>query len=310
MSRPQTDSSAQQASWHAQGERGNLAALRLITWITLHVGRWASRLLLWPIALYFWCVVPAARRASRQYLALCLGRSVGAWSVIRHIHTFSAVILDRIFFLNGQLDRFDIQTADADGLALRTASSGVGMFLMGAHLGSFESVRSIARDNPALVMHLLMYEDNARNIKQMLAAINPQAQQSIIGLGQPGAMLAVRDKLDAGDLIGILADRSLDAQGLVTVDFLGRAAQFPLGPFRMAMMLKRPVFFMAGIYHGGARYTIHLDLIHDFSQGETGEAQCHHALQQYVARLEQHCRAAPYNWFNFFDFWQAPVSRP
>ena len=29
------------------------------------------------------------------------------------------------------------------------------------------------------------------------------------------------------------------------------------------------------------------------------------ALRQYVATLERHCRAAPYNWFNFFDFWES-----
>ena len=27
------------------------------------------------------------------------------------------------------------------------------------------------------------------------------------------------------------------------------------------------------------------------------------AMQRYVALLEALCREAPYNWFNFFDFW-------
>ena len=27
------------------------------------------------------------------------------------------------------------------------------------------------------------------------------------------------------------------------------------------------------------------------------------ALQAYVQRLESLCREAPYNWFNFYDFW-------
>ena len=26
-------------------------------------------------------------------------------------------------------------------------------------------------------------------------------------------------------------------------------------------------------------------------------------MQRYVTRLEFHCRRAPYNWFNFYDFW-------
>jgi predicted LPLAT superfamily acyltransferase len=27
------------------------------------------------------------------------------------------------------------------------------------------------------------------------------------------------------------------------------------------------------------------------------------AMRHYVARLEHFCRDAPYNWFNFYDFW-------
>ena len=30
----------------------------------------------------------------------------------------------------------------------------------------------------------------------------------------------------------------------------------------------------------------------------------HAALRDYVARLERLCREAPYNWFNFYDYWR------
>jgi predicted LPLAT superfamily acyltransferase len=28
------------------------------------------------------------------------------------------------------------------------------------------------------------------------------------------------------------------------------------------------------------------------------------ALKRYAQRLEHYCRMAPYNWFNFYDFWK------
>jgi len=110
-------------------------------------------------------------------------------------------------------------------------------------------------------------------------------------------------------MIGILADRTLlgDARDSVRwVDFLGKPAAFPLGPLHMAAMLKRPVIFMTGLYRGGNRYDIHFEKLADFSQIERSErgAEVEAALTRYVALLEQHCRAAPYNWFNYFDFWQ------
>ena len=74
----------------------------------------------------------------------------------------------------------------------------------------------------------------------------------------------------------------------------------------MAAMLKRPVIFMAGVYRGGNRYDIHFEPLVDFSNVAPGNrAACvQAAVERYVGLLEQHCRRAPYNWFNFFDFWQ------
>ncbi len=296
--------------WAAEGERGNLFALKLITWIALHLGRTVSRFVLIFIVAYFYLTAPKARRASKAYLTRIPNQSTSQWSVYRHLYTFSAVTLDRVYLLNNRLDLFEINTVDENNLALGTASPGAGMFLMGAHMGSFDSVRSIANSHPQLNMVLLMYEDNARNIKQMLQAINPQAQQSIISLGQPNAMLQVRDELSSGSLVGILADRSLEASGNAAVPFLGGSVAFPSGPFRLASMLKRPVFFMVGIFHGRNRYTIHLEPVMDFSSIEPSMRP--QAIQQaqlrYAQLMEKHCLESPYNWFNFFDFWEAETS--
>ena len=293
-------------SWAEQGERGNRFALQVIAWIALHLGRRLSRAVLVPVVAYFYLSSPKARRASAKFLARIPGHGHGSGAVFRHLYTFAAVTLDRIYFLNGRLDLFDVKIEDDQNQALGTATRGIGMFLMGAHMGSFESVRSIARQHPDLRMVLLMYEDNARNIKQLLSAINPQAEQDIIALGQPSAMLQVRDQLKEGALIGLLADRSIDSASDVLVSFLGRDAVFPLGPFRLAAMLKHPVFFMVGIYEGGNRYTIHLESVMDFSSvGPADREQASRAaLVRYVQLIEQHCLKAPANWFNFFDFWQ------
>ena len=191
-------------SWAEQGERGNRFALQVIAWIALHLGRRLSRWVLVPVVAYFYLSSPKARHASASFLARIPGHRHGAGAVFRHLYTFAAVTLDRIYFLNGRMDLFDVKIKDDHNKALGTATRGIGMFLMGAHMGSFESVRSIAREHPDLRMVLLMYEENARNIKQLLRAINPQAQQHIIALGQPSAMLQVRDQLKDGALIGVL----------------------------------------------------------------------------------------------------------
>jgi predicted LPLAT superfamily acyltransferase len=297
--------------WEEQGERGNTFALKLLTWIALRFGRRVSRAVLVGVVAYFYLCSLQARRASRQYLSRIPNQSSSTLSVYRHFYTFAAVTLDRLYLLNGRLDLFDIQIKDQESFALDTATSGAGLILMGAHLGSFESVRSIAHNYPSLDMALLMYEENALRIKQALSAINPQAQQAIISLGRPGAMLQAKEQLNKGGLIGVLADRSVDDQAMVPCSFLGETAYFPLGPFRMAAMLRHSVFFMVGIYEGGRRYSVHLEPLMDFTKATANrEEQIQIALERYVRTVEAYCRTAPYNWFNFFDFWQIKMQKP
>ena len=91
------------------------------------------------------------------------------------------------------------------------------------------------------------------------------------------------------------------------VQLLGAQALLPTGPFRMAALLKRPVLFMTGLYMGGNHYAIHFETLADFTHIGRGQraAAIESAIQRYAALVEQYCRKAPYNWFNFFDFWQA-----
>ena len=295
--------------WKTQGERGNMFVLRLITWIALHLGRRIARCILVPVVAYFFITSPHARRVSAKFLSRIPNQAHGLKAIFQHLYVFATVTLDRVYLLNGRLNLFDIEIKDDNNMALGTAASGAGLFLMGAHFGSFESVRSIARHHPSLKMVLLMYEENARNIKQLLSAINPNVEQDVISLGQPRAMLQVKEKINEGALIGVLADRSLDAIGNIRVNFLGLDANFPTGPFRLAAMLQHPVYFMAGVFEGGNRYSVHLEPIADFSMPvDNKDAAINQAILRYVEILEKHCKNAPYNWFNYFDFWQDAIA--
>ena len=298
----QTDA---QPEWMRRQERSNLAILRLMVWISLAFGRRAGRLVLHGIATYFVLFAPAARRASRAYLHKVLGRWAGWRDGYRHVFSFASTIHDRIYLLNDRFDVFDIEVI-GDKALLEQLQKQPGALLMGAHLGSFEVLRAMGRGKKGLRVAMLMYEQNARKLNATLAAINPKAMQDIISLGHLESMLEVRDKLDEGYLVGMLADRSLSDDATLPVDFLGERAAFPLGPWRMAAMLKRPVFLMAGLYLGGNRYQLHFEPLADFSRIERGgrDAAIQGAVQAYADSLARLCRLAPYNWFNFFDFWK------
>ena len=297
---------SQAAAWAREGERSHAWLLRLMAWFSLAAGRRLGRIVLHATALYFMLFAPRAQRASRAYLTRVLGRAPRWRERYRHVLCFASTIHDRVFLLTGRSAQLHITVQGADALHA-VLDEGRGALLMGAHLGSFEVLRTLGRERGGLRVAMAMYEDNARKLNATLAAIAPDALQDVIALGHIDAMLTVRDRLDAGYLVGLLADRSLAADDACTrLPFLGAEAPFPDGPWRLAAMLQRPVFFMAGLYLGGNRYEVRFEPIADFRATPRGERQAAMAAAQqaYVQVLERTLRTAPCNWFNFYDFWQ------
>ena len=296
-------------AWTRAPERGNAFALRLITRIAMTCGRRFTRRLLHPITLYFMFFAPAARRQSRRYLARALGRPAGLRDDYRHVHTFTQTILDRVYLLRGRLDLFDISVHGSDHIDA-TLAEGRGAFLVGGHVGSFEVMRAIGQAHDGLRVAMVMYPDNAHQINEALRAVAPANEPHVIALGRVQSMLAVRDWLDGGGLAGMLGDRSLegasDRTAVLRLPFLGTDAGFGDGPVRLAALLRRRILFMAGIYLGGKRYEVRFEPLADFSapmDAAEREARVAQAVRDYAARLEELCRAHPYNWFNFHDFW-------
>ena len=295
------------AQWVTQRERGSLALLRLMTALSLRLGRPAGRCVLHGIAVYFFLFAPAARSASRQYLRRALGREPTAYQRYRQIFSFAATIHDRIYLINDRHHLFDI-TLHGEDVVKAYLDRGEGAFLMGAHLGSFELMRALGRRQPGLRVSMAMYEGNARKINTVLAAVNPRLTLDIISLGTIDSMLQIRARLDAGGFVGVLGDRTLGDEPFERVQFLGVPACFPTGAMRAAAVLQRPVIFMVGLYRGGNHYHAVFEPLADFSTTAPSgrDAAVRAATRRYAAILERHCAADPYNWFNFFDFWREP----
>ncbi len=309
MSQPDHNANALPA-WETRPERSNMLMLRVMTWISLRLGRRAGRCVLYGIAAYFCIANASARRASTDYLRRVLDMPkpsrIGWRLVFRHFLSFASTIHDRVYLINDCFNLFEIQVHQ-DHLVAQLNAAQKGVFLMGAHFGSFEVLRAVGRQQPGLRVAMVMYEENARKLNAALRAINPAAQQDIVALGHTDSMLKVHELLEGGSVVGMLADRRLNTDTTRSIMFLGELAEFPVGPFRMAAILRRPVLFMVGLYGGDNRYNIHFEVLADFSDIKAGgrDAAVQAAMVRYAQLLEHHCRAAPFNWFNFFDFWQA-----
>lgn len=291
-------------SWLRQQERGSLLLMRLITWITLNIGRPAGRVLLAPISLYFLLFSAEARRASRLYLHRALGRKPRWTDLYRHYFYFSSTILDRIYFLSGRHEYFDIKVHGIEPLQ-EYLRLGRGFVLLGAHLGSFEVLRTLAVQFGKVPFAMLMHVDNARKMNAIMNSLNPEMTHTIISMGSPDGLLRAKEIIDAGGIVGMLSDRIRPGDKTLSCRFFGELASLPDGPLAFAGIVQAPVALGIGLYRGGRRYDVHFEVLAekiDAPRPRRREA-IQGYLQHYASRLEHYCRIAPYNWFNFYDYW-------
>jgi predicted LPLAT superfamily acyltransferase len=296
------------AEWRRRPERGSRTLLRAMSHLSLSLGRPTGRVILYGIAAYFFVFAPKARTCMQDYLRRVLSRAPHAADRWRLILSFATSIHDRLYLLAERYQLFDI-TLQGEAMMKDLVAEGGGALLMGAHVGSFEVLRWIGERQPNLKVTMTMYEENARKLNEILAAVAPANPPDVIAVGHLDAMLQIRERLDRGALVGMLADRTLGSEAVLPVTFLGATAYFPIGPMRAAAMLGRRVIFMLGLYRGGNRYHVVFEPLADFTHTPRAQRQAaiEAAVTRYAALLEQYCRSDPYNWFNFFDFWRGPV---
>ncbi|MBW3549661.1 MAG: acyltransferase [Proteobacteria bacterium] len=296
------------SDWKKRPEGGGRFALWLIRTIARRGGRSAGRALLYPITAYFLLVRGPERAASRAYLSRVLARPARLRDVARHIHTFAATILDRVFMLGGEMTRFEVEMSGLGPLH-EQIDRGEGILLFGSHLGSFDVLRVLACERPDLKVRVVLDKAHNPAMTQLLDALNPGIASTVIDAGQdgPSIVLAIKQATEEGALVALLVDRARPGAPALPAPLLGADAPFPTAPWLIAAVLKVPVVLAFGLYRGGRRYDLAFEVFSEGLSIERRDRSRHLVglVQGYARRLQHHARRAPYNWFNFYDFWHA-----
>jgi predicted LPLAT superfamily acyltransferase len=299
--------------WDRRPEGGGRFAITLFLNFALMFGRSVARLVLYPITLYFVMRRGPERRASRAYLSIVLGRPATLMDVMRHMHCFSAVILDRAYLLSEQFKRFEVR---CDGLEEmhRMIDLGRGALMLGAHVGSFEALRVLSLQRPDVQVRVVLDVGHNKAITTLLQALNPKIAATVIDARQPGTaiVLAIQQALEQGCLVTLLGDRALPEEPAAQAEIFGRTAWFPTTPWLIASALGVPVVLCAGLYRGGNRYDLHFEVFAEriAIDRRARAEELARIVGRYAERLERITRLAPLNWFNFYDFWQSDRRRP
>lgn len=300
-----TEQSAQ--TWLTQSERGTLWGIRLFYWTATVLGRTPARLMVRLIALWYACFGQSVVRASRQWLRTVFDRDVTFADVYRHFLYFAQTTADRLFLVQGKTESFTTTRTGHHHLE-RALADRTGAILLGAHVGSFEAMRA-GSTNTNLPLTIVGHFENAKMINQLLTALNPDAAARVIHISPNSVefVFSIKQCIEKGELLGTMGDRVGLNEKSVEVMFFGRKARFPTGPFVLASVLKCPVFLTLGLYTEPNHYALHCEPLVErvVLSRKHRQQDLEGYVQHYATRLEHYCRQAPYNWFNFYDFWHS-----
>ncbi|MDO3387792.1 hypothetical protein QWI17_18255 [Gilvimarinus sp. SDUM040013] len=293
--------------WTDIRERGNLQAMRLLFWFYRHGGRFLVYPVVCVVVFYFYLTRSATRRHSALYLQRATNKPVTRWQVWRHHMAFARALMDRLGAWMGRIERTNV-SFPGHATMLELQKKKQGGVLLGAHFGNLEMCRAVVENDGSLKLNVILHTANTENFNELLRSASDKAEVRLIQVTEvtPATAMMLKEKLDQGEFLILLADRLPpgNSERFFSADFLGAQAQFPTGPFWLALMLDVPVFFMAG-YTTPAGYEASLELLYDGGRVPRShrDAVCQEILGAYLQHLEALCRKYPLQWFNFFDYW-------
>jgi len=297
-------------TWVKQPERGNNFIFRLGTWGILTFGRKFSFICSYFFTAYFFLTSPVQRKIATASLTRILGRTPRWYEVFRNYHAFGLSILDRVYFITGNLKPLHI-IVHSGHLLDDYIEQKQGLLLLGSHLGCFEIARSVGLNarKPAPIK-ALMYTHISGVMNKVIDDLNGNIQDTIIEAQDIDSLLQVQHALEKGYIVGILGDRVISEHRAQALSFLEKTAYFPEQPFLISYLCQKPVLLFFSVYVGGNRYEVFLEslMITNDCHTLTKEEYVKKGLENYIARLEYYTKKFPYNWFNFFDFWAPTVT--
>ncbi len=299
--------------WSKMQERGTYWGMRILLFCYWILGRNGLSIILYPVIVYLYFTGGESKNASLNYLnkiALRKGwkKQPGHRQGIRHFYTFAQSAFDKIDAWTGKITIDQIRYSYCDRFKAVLAEHKGSVFI-GSHLGNLEVCRALSLGEYRTRINVLVFTHHAIEFNKIMQKINPNVNVNFIQVKDVGADLAIllKERIDAGEKVVIVGDRTstTTAGRVVYADFLGQKAPFSQGPFILASLLECPVYYLFCL-KDGKEYRLIFEHVSDrlkFAR-KTRQAEISELVCQYAQRLEHYCLQYPYQWFNFFDFWQ------
>ncbi|MDR3193682.1 MAG: lipid A biosynthesis (KDO)2-(lauroyl)-lipid IVA acyltransferase [Tannerella sp.] len=221
----------------------------------------------------------------------------------RNHYLFGQMLLDRFAVYAGRKNIFKVENPD-NALFLQLLDDPRGAILAGAHVGNPELCGYLLRQQKKRINGLIYGGETGEVQKNRSQALGINNIRLIPVADDLSHVFLINEALSDGEIVSMPCDRTFGSAKSVACDFLNGRADFPAGPFALAVQFNVPVLAFFALKISATRYRIHVISIPPQTDKLSKREQIHEMARSFARELERIVNRYPEQWFNFYDFWQ------
>lgn len=280
--------------------KGSLTGYKIFLFFINTLGLGFAYGLLRVVTYYYYLFAVKPRRALLDFYqnTLHITSSDARKMARRNFYIFGQTLVDRAAFLLGK-DREFSHIFENEQYLIDIRNAGKGGILLSAHVGNWETAGNLLKGRITPTINIVMLDAEVENIKKYMDLSTGGSRFRVIAIKDDlSHIISIRNALVNNEFVAIHADRYLEGAKYIEMDFLGRKAKFPYGPFVIASKFNAPVTFVFAAKNG--KFSYHLSATKPIEEKMKPEE----IARLYVDELERKVKAFPEQWFNYFNFFQ------
>lgn len=290
------------SSWEGKS-KGNKAGYQFFVWILKNFGVLPAYFILRFVAFYFFLFSGKSSRFiySLYRRRLNYSRLASLFKIYTNYRLLGQGIIDKVVVMAGMANKFTYEFDGEENLR-EIAAGNRGGILLSAHIGNWDMAGHLLKRLETKI-NIVMFDGEHKKIKEYLAAITGKKSINIIIIKNDLTHIyEISEALRNNELICMHADRFLEGNKTLTVNFLGQDAQFPAGPFVLAATFKVPVSFVFALKENNLHYHFFAGKPAEFDHLPKASAVSAMA-KDFAAAMESKVKQYPAQWFNYYNFW-------
>ncbi len=286
--------------------KGGAWGNRCFMFLIKHFGIVPAYLLLFFVSFGYALRDQQTKKAIREFRSH-LGVPTTFFHIWRHVFAFGTSLIDRFAFLLGRGDIFRYTCIGEETIAA-LATSGQGAILLSAHVGNWELAGNLLRDRIDCPINIVTLDNENEAVRKVLETATKHRRINVLRLSsnQTDITVQIARALQAGEFVCLHGDRTVHQRSR-KIDFLGAPAEFPIGPYALSSIFNSPILPVFVVKTGWRTYRMEAfdPIVLDRIPSEKRDTKILEAAKKFSELLESVVRAHPYEWHNFYAFWDS-----